>query len=62
MQAPISSYGCGYDECLACYGDREYRIDQWKTEVVEMQQQIDDLERDILEREQWIEEEGEDDE
>lgn len=25
MKPPTSRYGCGSDECEACYGDEEYR-------------------------------------
>lgn len=26
MKPPTSPYGCGQDECEACYGDREWRL------------------------------------
>lgn len=28
MQAPTSNYGCGADDCIACYGDEEWRASQ----------------------------------
>ena len=32
MQAPTSNYGCGADDCVACYGDEEWRATQMPRE------------------------------